>query len=109
VAPRWPDGGRKRRQTWSESAAARKAGETAAQRQASRGEVSAMACARQTSGRSPYLGEGELVVSGHRRRRGNRSKWRRSSQARVINVTAPIWYRSTEDLLALYLVYKYSE
>uniref|UniRef100_K4AN35 Uncharacterized protein n=1 Tax=Setaria italica TaxID=4555 RepID=K4AN35_SETIT len=41
----------KRPQTWSESAASRKAGETAAQRLASRGEVSAMACARHASGR----------------------------------------------------------
>jgi hypothetical protein len=44
--------GTKLRHTWSESAAERKAGDTAAQMTASRGEVSAMACARQASGRS---------------------------------------------------------
>ncbi|TVU42702.1 hypothetical protein EJB05_09122, partial [Eragrostis curvula] len=46
--------GMKRCQTWSESAAARKDGETAAQREASRGDpVSAIAYARHSSGRSP--------------------------------------------------------
>ncbi|TVU42708.1 hypothetical protein EJB05_09129, partial [Eragrostis curvula] len=58
MGPAARSSGMKRCQTWSESD-----GETAAQRQASRKEVSAMAQDRHASGRSPYR---VVVVSGWR-------------------------------------------